>query len=57
MPRNCLPTIHKRLLEPAQTPRFIGVHLFAYRTTIVDVVEFVNKLDIPNLHVVVEMSS
>jgi len=47
-----LPTIHKRLLEPAQTPHFIGVHLFAYRTTIVDIVEFVNKLDIPNLHVV-----
>jgi hypothetical protein len=47
-----LATIQKRLEEPAQTPRFIGVHLFAYRTTIADIVEFVEKLDIPHLHVV-----
>ncbi len=47
-----LPTIHNRLLEKAQTPRFIGVHLFAYRTTIADIVEFVSTLDITHLHVV-----
>jgi hypothetical protein len=47
-----LPTILKRLQSVSQTPRFIGVHLFAYRTTIADIVEFVNNLKIPNLHVV-----
>jgi hypothetical protein len=47
-----LPTIEKRLLETSGTPRFIGVHLFAYRTTIADVAEFVSKLEIPHLHVV-----
>ena len=45
-------TIQKRLVEPSDTPRFIGVHLFAYRTTIADVAAFVSKLDIPHLHVV-----
>ena len=47
-----LPTIEKRLSESATTPRFIGVHLFAYRTTIADIVDFVDKLVNPHLHVV-----
>lgn len=47
-----LPTIQKRLEAVTITPRFIGVHLFAYRTTIADIVNFVDQLDIPNLHVV-----
>ncbi len=47
-----LPTIQKRLMETSITPGFIGVHLFAYRTTIADVAAFVSKLDIPHLHVV-----
>ena len=47
-----LPTILKRIIEPSDTPRFIGVHLFAYRTTIEDIAAFVNQLDMPHLHVV-----
>jgi hypothetical protein len=35
-----------------QTPRFIGVHLFAYRTTITDVYNFVQTLDPAKVKVV-----
>jgi hypothetical protein len=38
----------KKLIEsPGEPPRFIAVHLFAYRTTITDVYHFVQSLD-PN---------
>lgn len=47
-----LETVRQRILESAERPCFIGVHLFAYRTTIEDVANFVNVLDIPHLHVV-----
>lgn len=47
-----LESIRQRLLTPAATPRFIGVHLFAYRTTITDVLDFVKNLELPNVHIV-----
>ncbi len=37
---------------PGPKPRFIGVHLFAYRTTLTDVVQFVASLDNQHVHVV-----
>lgn len=43
----------KTLLDtPSRTPRFIGVHLFAYRTTITDVYNFVQTLDPAKVQVV-----
>ncbi len=43
----------KRLLDqPEPTPRFIGVHLFAYRTTVKDVYQFVQSLDSTRIKVV-----
>ncbi len=33
-------------------PRFIGVHLFAYRTSYADVANFVAALNDPHIHVV-----
>jgi hypothetical protein len=47
-----LETVRQRVLAPGSTPRFIGVHLFAYRTTIADVAGFISKLEFPHLHVV-----
>ncbi len=47
-----LETVRQKITESNERPCFIGVHLFAYRTTIEDVVNFVNVLDIPHLHVV-----
>jgi hypothetical protein len=47
-----LETVRQRILAPGSTPRFIGVHLFAYRTTIADVEGFISTLEIPHLHVV-----
>jgi len=38
--------------QPGPTPRFIGVHLFAYRTTITDVFNFVQSLDQDKIKVV-----
>ena len=35
-----------------QKPCFIGVHLFAYRTSYDDVAKFVSSLDNPHIHVV-----
>lgn len=39
--------VQKMIDAPGSTPRFIGVHLFAYRTTVTDVFNFVQKQD-PN---------
>lgn len=36
----------------SQHPRFIGVHLFAYRTSYQDVAEFVASINNPHIHVV-----
>jgi hypothetical protein len=37
---------------PGPRPRFIGVHLFAYRTTLADIQRFVTSLDDRHIHVV-----
>lgn len=43
----------RRLIDaPGPRPRFIGVHLFAYRTTLADVRQFVASLDNRHVHVV-----
>ena len=43
----------KSLLDvPARTPRFIAVHLFAYRTTVTDVYDLVRTLDPDQVRVV-----
>ncbi|MBU2511330.1 hypothetical protein KJ966_08320 [bacterium] len=44
--------VRKLLNQPEETPRFIGVHLFAYRTTISDVYRFVQSLDAKRVKVV-----
>lgn len=42
----------RRLIDaPGPRPRFIGVHLFAYRTTLEDVGQFVASLDKKHVHV------
>jgi hypothetical protein len=38
--------------QPAAKPRFIGVHLFAYRTGYDDVVRFARELKNPHIHIV-----
>jgi hypothetical protein len=47
-----LAAVRKLIEAPGPTPRFIGVHLFAYRTTITDVFEFVKGLDARRVKVV-----
>lgn len=43
----------RRLLDaPGPRPRFIAVHLFAYRTTLADIAGFVSTLDSQHIHVV-----
>ncbi len=43
----------RRLIEkPGPHPRFIGIHLFAYRTGIDDVAAFLRRLNNPHVHVV-----
>lgn len=42
----------KALLESDSAPRFIGVHLFAYRTSLADVLAFVRDLDPQEVKVV-----
>ncbi|MBU2513460.1 hypothetical protein KJ966_19130 [bacterium] len=38
--------------QPGPIPRFVGVHLFAYNTTITDVYNFVQSLDPDRVKVV-----
>lgn len=47
-----LAAVKEELSRPAPLPRFIGVHLFAYRTTYRDVVRFVETLSDDHVHVV-----
>ncbi len=47
-----LEAVRRTLEAPGFTPRFIGVHLFAYRTTISDVYHFVQTLDPQRVKVV-----
>jgi hypothetical protein len=47
-----LEDVRRLINAPGPKPRFIGVHLFAYRTTLADVVQFVASLDNQHVHVV-----
>jgi hypothetical protein len=48
----CLEAVRKLLEAPGPTPRFVGVHLSAYKTTISDVRQFVSTLDPQRVKVV-----
>ena len=47
-----LKVVREEAARPGSRPAFIGVHLFAYRTTYEDVVKFVESLDNTHVHVV-----
>jgi hypothetical protein len=47
-----LEAVRRLIAAPGPRPRFIGVHLFAYRTTLTDVIRFVSDLDDSHVHVV-----
>jgi len=47
-----LEAVRQEVTRPASRPRFIGVHLFAYRTTYLDVVRFFESLKDEHVHVV-----
>jgi hypothetical protein len=44
--------VRKLVDAPGPGPRFIGVHLFAYRTTLEDVIKFAQSLDQEHVHIV-----
>jgi hypothetical protein len=44
--------VRRLITASGPRPRFIGVHLFAYRTTLEDVIRFVSDLDDNHVHVV-----
>lgn len=44
--------VRKLAEAPGPRPRFIGVHLFAYRTTLADVIQFTASLNDPHIHIV-----
>ena len=48
----CLEAVRTLLEAPGPTPRFVGVHLSAYKTTISDVCQFVSTLDHQRVKVV-----
>jgi hypothetical protein len=47
-----LESVRKLTETPGTLPRFIGVHLFAYRTNIDDVARFISSIQDPRVHVV-----
>jgi hypothetical protein len=47
-----LETVRKQIEAPGPLPRFVSAHLFAYKTTITDVYEFVKTLDPQRVKVV-----
>ncbi len=51
-PADLLSGVRKLIEAPGPRPRFIGVHLFAYRTSLSDVAQFVHSLEYPHVHVV-----
>ena len=44
--------VRKLVNAAGARPRFIGVHLFAYRTTLEDVIQFAQSLDQEYVHIV-----
>jgi hypothetical protein len=51
-PEELFETIQKLASQPGSTPRFIGVHFFAYRTTYDDVVRLSATLTNEHIHIV-----
>ena len=47
-----LDCVRDLIAKPAPGPRFIGVHLFAYRTAYEDIVHFAETLNDPHVHIV-----
>ena len=48
----CLEAVRALVVAPGPTPRFVGVHLSAYKTTVADVSQFVATLDPQRVKVV-----
>lgn len=51
-PKKLLESVRQITETSRKRPRFIGVHLFAYRTTLDDVADFVATLTDPHIHIV-----
>ena len=51
-PAQIFEKLDQLIQDPGSTARFIGLHLFAYRTTFEDVAEFIHKHDAEHLHFV-----
>jgi hypothetical protein len=47
-----LASVRQMAEAPGPTPRFIGVHLFAYRTTLDDVAHFAGQIENSHIHIV-----
>jgi hypothetical protein len=47
-----LSSVRAYIETPTAKPRFVGVHLFAYRTAFDDVVKFAKELQDPHIHIV-----
>jgi len=51
-PEKLLASVRGLAESPRRLPRFIGVHLFAYRTTLDDVARFAASITDPHVHIV-----
>jgi len=49
--KDLLAKIHKEISNVSYTPVFIGIHLFAYRTTYADIVQFRNEIQNDHVHI------
>lgn len=47
-----LACVEEKISQKAPTPRFIGIHLFAYRTAYDDIVQFAKKIQDPHVHII-----
>jgi hypothetical protein len=51
-PEKLLESVRQKAVTPGRQPRFIGVHLFAYRTTLDDVAKFAASITDKHIHIV-----
>jgi hypothetical protein len=51
-PEKLLESVRQLAEKPVRKPRFIGVHLFAYRTSLDDVAKFADSITDPHIHIV-----
>ena len=51
-PEKLLDSVRELAEKRVRTPRFIGVHLFAYRTSLDDVAKFAESITDPHIHIV-----